>query len=73
MVSSLAPSDAAPSNPTHWNGVHGLGTKDEIESVRRPNGWPDGSSTRRRSSIRPARAGIASTSSLVSVGWPIMK
>ena len=50
------------------NGVHGLGTNDEIDRVKRPNGCPDGSSTRSRSSIRAASSGIASTSSVVSVG-----
>ena len=73
IVASLRESASAPANGAHWNGVHGLGTKDEIESVSRPKGRPWGSSTRSRSSMRRARAGIAATSSSVSVGWPIMK
>ncbi len=73
MISSFFCSESAPSNGSHWNGVHGLGTNDEIESVSRPNGWPLASSTRSRSSMRTASSGIASTSSMVSVGCPIMK
>ena len=73
IVSSLRLSASAPANGAHWNGVHGFGTNDEIDSVSRPNGWPLASSTRRRSSMRRARSTIASTSSAVSVGWPIMK
>jgi len=73
IVSSLALSDSAPSKGAHWNGVQGLGTNDEIDRVSLPNGLPVESSTRSRSSIRPARSGIAATSWGVSVGWPIMK
>src|SRR5712692_5156111 len=72
-ISSFAWSDSAPSKGAHWKGVQGFGTKDETDSVKRPNGFPDGSSTRRRSSIRSASSGMASTSASVSVGWPIMK
>ena len=73
MTSSLACRELAPSKGAHWNGVHGLGTNDEIDSVRRPKGRPARSSTRSRSSICPASFGMAATSSMVSVGWPIMK
>src|SRR5207245_1030508 len=73
MISSLDWSDSAPSKGAHWNGVHGLGTNDETDRVSRPNGRPVGSRMRSRSSIRLARSGIASTSSMVSVGCPIMK
>src|SRR3989454_1097145 len=64
-ISSFAWSDSAPSKGAHWKGVQGFGTKDETDSVKRPNGFPDGSSTRRRSSIRSASSGIASTSASV--------
>ena len=73
MMSSLASSARGSSKGAHWNGVQGLGTKEEIDSVSLPKGWPSGPGTCRRSSSRAASSGMASTSSRVSVGRPIMK
>ncbi len=57
--------------PLHWNGVTAFGTKDEAEtviSVLRP-----AFARRPTAAISRARSAIASTSSSVSVGRPIMK
>ena len=73
MMSSFSSRARGSSKGAHWNGVQGLGTKEETDSVSLPKECPSGPSARRRSISRAARSGIASMSSRVSVGSPIMK
>ena len=73
MVRSFASSRLTGSKAAHWNGVHGFGTNELIDSVSRPNGSPRGDGARSRARRRAARSGMASMSSSVSVGSPIMK